>query len=112
MRVLPSPRSSVAFGILTALALLPTLLPPGSTFLINFGCRVIVFAIAAISLDLILGYGGMISFGHAAYFGIGGYAVAISSYYGVTNGWLHFAVAFFGAGTLALLIGVIALRTS
>jgi branched-chain amino acid transport system permease protein len=112
MLVLPSPRSAVALAILAALALLPTVLPPGSPFLINFGCRVMVFAIAAISLDLILGYGGMISFGHAAYFGIGGYAVAISSYYGITNGWLHFSVAFFGAATLSLLIGGVALRTT
>jgi branched-chain amino acid transport system permease protein len=110
--ILPSPRSAVALGILASLILLPVVLPSGGTFLVNFGSRVMVFAIAAISLDLILGYGGMISFGHAAYLGIGGYAVAILSYYGVTSGWLHFAVAFFGSGALALLIGGIALRTS
>src|SRR4029077_3768962 len=38
-------------------------------------CRVMIFAIAALSLNLILGYGGMVSFGHAAYLGIGAYSV-------------------------------------
>ena len=52
-----------------------------------------ILAIAAVSLNLILGYGGMVSFGHAAYLGIGAYAVGILGFYGITNGWLHWAVA-------------------
>jgi branched-chain amino acid transport system permease protein len=84
----------------------------GGVFLIDFGTRVMIFAIAAVSLDFILGYGGMVSFGHAAYIGIGGYAVAVLSYYGSDNGWAQFAVAALGSGLLAVVIGVIALRTS
>src|SRR5574338_130606 len=61
--------------------------------------RVLILAIAAVSLDLILGYGGMVSFGHAAYLGIGGYAVGILSFYGVSNGCLQLAVAI-GASAL------------
>ena len=48
-----------------------------------------ILAIAAISLNLILGYGGLVSFGHAAYLGIGAYAVGILGFYGVSNGWLQ-----------------------
>src|SRR5665213_3078185 len=71
-----------------------------------------VFGMAAMSLDLILGYGGMVSFGHAAYLGIGSYAVGILAYYGVINGFVQFLVAIAGAGAAALLIGVVSLRTS
>jgi branched-chain amino acid transport system permease protein len=111
--LVPSPRDTLALVCLLVLAGLPLLVSPrGGVFLINFGTRVMIFAIAAISLDFILGYGGMVSFGHAVYIGIGGYAVAVLSYYGIDNGWLQFAIAALGSGLLALAIGVIALRTS
>jgi branched-chain amino acid transport system permease protein len=58
-----------------------------------------IFAIAAISLNLILGYGGMVSFGHAAYLGIGAYAVGILAHYGIHNGWLQWSLAI-GASAL------------
>ena len=74
--------------------------------------RVLIFAIAAVSLDLILGYGGMVSFGHAAYLGIGGYAVGILAFYGVTNGWLQLAVAIGASALVALAIGAVSIRTS
>src|SRR6185369_9129493 len=61
-----------------------------------------------LSLDFILGYGGLVSFGHAAYLGIGGYAVGILSFHGIGNGFVHFAAAL-GA---AALIGFVSLRTS
>jgi ABC-type branched-subunit amino acid transport system ATPase component/ABC-type branched-subunit amino acid transport system permease subunit len=74
--------------------------------------RIMIFGIAAVSLDLILGFGGMVSFGHAAYLGLGSYAVGILSYYGITNGVLHFVAAFLLSGVAAALIGVVSLRTS
>ena len=52
-----------------------------------------IFAIAAVSLDLILGYGGMVSFGHAAYLGIGAYAVGIPAFYGIHNGLVQWTLA-------------------
>ena len=52
-----------------------------------------ILAIAAISLNLILGYGGLVSFGHAAYLGIGAYSVGILAFYGVGSGWLQWASA-------------------
>ena len=81
-------------------------------FYIDLIRRVMIFAIAAISLNLILGYGGMVSFGHAAYLGIGGYSVAILAYYGVHNGFLQLAVAIGASALVALLIGAISIRTS
>ena len=48
--------------------------------------RIVILALAAVSLNLIMGYGGMVSFGHAAYLGIGGYAVGILAKEGITSG--------------------------
>ena len=73
--------------------------------------RVMIFAIAAVSLNLILGYGGLVSFGHAAYLGVGGYAVGILAFYGVHNGWLQWAVAIGASALVALVIGAISVRT-
>src|SRR5256885_14603344 len=71
-----------------------------------------IFAIAAISLNLILGYGGMVSFGHAAYLGIGGYAVGILAFYGIFDGWLQFAVAVGASALVAAAIGAVSVRAS
>jgi branched-chain amino acid transport system permease protein len=70
---------------LTALGLL--LLPvyshlTGNIFILTLFTRIVIFALAAASLNLIMGYGGMMSFGHAAYLGIGGYAVGILAFEG------------------------------
>ena len=72
----------------------------------------LIFGLFALSLDLILGYGGMVSFGHAAYLGIGAYAVGIPAFYGVHNGYLQWALAMLASATVALVIGAISLRTS
>jgi branched-chain amino acid transport system permease protein len=84
----------------------------GKTYLISLVAKMLIFAIAAASLDLILGYGGMVSFGHAAYIGLGAYAVAVFSKYGVDNGYLQLACAVAGSALIALAIGAISLRTS
>jgi branched-chain amino acid transport system permease protein len=73
--------------------------------------RVMIFGIAAASLNLILGYGGLVSFGHAAYLGVGGYSVGILAFYGVNNGWLQWAVAIGASALVALAIGAISVRT-
>jgi branched-chain amino acid transport system permease protein len=102
--------------LVVGLALL-ALVPAGAAyfdqpFYVDLLRRVMIFAIAALSLNLILGYGGMVSFGHAAYLGIGGYSVAILAYYGVHNGFLQLAVAIGASALVALLIGAISIRTS
>jgi branched-subunit amino acid ABC-type transport system permease component len=73
---------------------------------------VAVLAVAAVSLNLILGYGGMVSFGHAAYLGIGAYAVGILGFYGFFNGWLQLLVAIAASAIVALAIGAVSIRTS
>jgi branched-chain amino acid transport system permease protein len=81
-------------------------------FYLDLFRRIMIFAIAAVSLDLILGYGGMVSFGHAAYLGIGAYAVAIPAFYGIHNGLVQWTLATGLAGLAALVIGAVSLRTS
>src|SRR5262249_60904467 len=62
-------------------------------FYLDLFRRIMIFAIAAVSLDLILGFGGMVSFGHAAYLGIGAYAVAIPAFYGIESGLVQWTLA-------------------
>jgi branched-chain amino acid transport system permease protein len=73
--------------------------------------RVVILAIAAVSLNLIMGYGGMVSFGHAAYLGIGGYVVGILAYEGVLSGFVQWPLAILISGLAALIIGALCLRT-
>jgi len=81
-------------------------------FYLDLVRRIMIFAIAAVSLDLILGFGGMVSFGHAAFLGVGAYAVAIPAYYGIHSGFVQWPLAFGLSGLVALLIGAVSLRTS
>lgn len=78
----------------------------------DLAVRIMIFSIAAISLDIILGYGGMVSFGHAIYLGIGSYTVGILSANGVTDGFVHFGGAILISSFFALIIGLISLRAS
>jgi branched-chain amino acid transport system permease protein len=73
--------------------------------------RVLIFAIAAASLNFLLGYGGMVSLGHAAFFGVGAYAAGVLSVEGVTSAWIAWPAAIAAATTAALLIGAVSLRT-
>ena len=81
-------------------------------FYMDLIARIMIFAIAAVSLDLILGHGGMVSFGHAAYMGIGAYAVGVLSYYGIDNGFLQIPLALGAAALIGLVFGALSLRTS
>ena len=80
-------------------------------FYISFATRILIYAIAAASLNLVLGYGGMVSFGHAAFFGAGAYIVGILAVEGVTSLWLAWPAAIAVAALAALVIGAISLRT-
>lgn len=73
--------------------------------------RIMAFALAALGLNLALGFGGMVSLGHAMYMGLGAYAVGILSTMGVDNGWLHIAAAVGLTVMLATPLGWVALRT-
>ena len=94
------------------LALAPFILEwANQPFYLDLLSRALILGIAAISLNLILGFGGMISLGHAAYIGIGAYCVGIPSYYDYYNGWLHLALALSVSAIFALITGAISLRT-
>jgi branched-chain amino acid transport system permease protein len=80
-------------------------------FYVSFASRVMIYALAATSLNLVLGYGGMISFGHAAFVGTGAYVASILVAEGVTSAWIGWPAAVLAAGLAACLIGAVSLRT-
>ena len=99
----------------------------GEPYLVTLFSRILIYALAAVSLDLILGYGGMVSLGHAAFFGIGAYVTAILTFHsfegtsivswpfqiaGCKNGLIVWPVAVVLAGFIAGIIGALSLRTS
>jgi len=94
----------MVFPIYTTLAGLP--------FWNDLAMRIMLLGIAAMGLNLILGYGGMISFGHAAFIGIGAYCVGISNFYGLDNGWVQLALTLGLCGLFGFIIGYLSLRTS
>jgi branched-chain amino acid transport system permease protein len=107
-----TPRTAVVAGLLAILALVPVYAGlTGSTYALTLFTRVLILAIAAASLDLIMGYGGMVSFGHAAYLGIGGYAVGILWKEGFGSGFVQFPVAIGVSALFALAVGALSLRT-
>ena len=83
----------------------------GLDFYLSLASRIVIYAIAATSLNLVLGYGGMVSFGHAAFVGLGAYVTAIMLSEGVTSGVLHLAATVAVTALAALVIGAISLRT-
>jgi branched-chain amino acid transport system permease protein len=83
----------------------------GNPFLLSLFTRIVILAMAAVSLNLIMGFGGMVSFGHAAYVGIGGYVVGILAYEGVTSGFVQWPLALLLSALFALGIGALSLRT-
>jgi branched-chain amino acid transport system permease protein len=101
-----------AVGIALLLALPPVMIAIGQPYYLDLVRRIMILAIAAVSLNLILGYGGLVSFGHAAYIGIGAYAVGILGFYGFFNGWLHLLVAIAASALVAAAIGAVSIRTS
>ena len=108
-----SPRTLAIAAVLLALAAVPPLAAAlGQPFYLDLFRRIMIFAIAALSLNLILGYGGLVSFGHAAYLGIGAYAVGILAHHGIHDGFLQFAVAIGASAAIALVIGAVSIRTS
>src|SRR5206468_6879067 len=83
----------------------------GNGFALTLFTRIVIFALAAVSLNLIMGYGGMMSFGHAAYLGIGGYAVGILATEGIGSGFIQWPLALVASALFALVIGALSLRT-
>ena len=107
-----TPRNAVIVVLMLLLAAVPVYAAvTANTFLVTLFTRVIILGMAATSLNLILGYGGMVSFGHAVYLGIGGYAVGILAQEGASSGFLQWPVAILVSALFALLVGALSLRT-
>jgi branched-chain amino acid transport system permease protein len=107
-----TPRNVLVAALLLLLALLPVYCSiTGNYFLMSLFTRIIILAMAAVSLNLIMGFGGMVSFGHAAYLGIGGYAVGILAKEGINSAFVQWPVALLASGLFALGVGALSLRT-
>ena len=102
--------TAVLLGCLLALALLPLF---AEKYYIQLFTKMMLMAIFAMSLDLLVGYTGLVSLGHAAFFGLAGYILAFAApQYEAANLWLSLPLAMAGSGLLALCIGALVLRTS
>ncbi|MCB5364436.1 branched-chain amino acid ABC transporter permease [Pusillimonas sp. CC-YST705] len=81
-------------------------------FYVTFFARVLIYALAACALNIVLGFAGLVSFGHAMFIGLGCYAVGILSHYGISNGWIQLFVCIAVCIVVAVLVGSVCLRTS
>ncbi|MBC7710856.1 MAG: branched-chain amino acid ABC transporter permease, partial [Rhizobacter sp.] len=89
-----SPRAVTASIVLLLLAVLPLLATAfDASYYVSLTTRILIYALAAIGLNLILGFGGMVSLGHAMYVMLGAYAVAIPASHGITSGFTQLAIA-------------------
>jgi branched-chain amino acid transport system permease protein len=104
-------------GLLAAMIFLVLALVPAAvifgpeSYLLALFTRVMVFAIAAMALDFICGYGGLVSFGHAAFVGIGAYAVGILGAHGIADVLVTLPAALLASAIFAYLTGTVCLRT-
>ena len=101
--------ATVAVLALVLVAMMPVI---GQPYLTRFATSVLIFGLVAMSLDLLVGYGGMVSFGHAAFFGLGAYATAVLSFHGIHSAFVVLPVVIAAASAAAFVIGGISLRTS
>ena len=101
----------IIFLIAVSVAFPLVLQATNNLFYVSFASRVLIYALAATSLNLVLGYGGMISFGHAAFVGTGAYVASILVAEGVTSAWIGWPAAVAASALAACLIGAVSLRT-
>jgi branched-chain amino acid transport system permease protein len=113
-RAVDVPASTLALAALAGgLAIAPLLARLGpESYILSLLTRATILAIAVVSLDLLVGYGALVSLGHAAFLGIGAYAVAILSSHGVTDVLAHLAVAVVAAALFAAATGSVSLKAS
>src|SRR5581483_2349447 len=108
----PRPRMKTVAAVIVLLVAYPLAMSAvDNLFYVSFASRVLIYAIAATSLNLALGYGGMISFGHAAFVGTGAYVASILFAEGVTSAWLEWPAAIAVSALAAAAIGAVSLRT-
>ncbi len=105
-------RNLLIAAVIALLVLLPVYTAlSGNAFFLTLFTRILILALAATSLNLIMGYGGMVSFGHAVYLGIGGYGIGILAFEGISSGFLQWPLAILVSALFALVIGALSLRT-
>lgn len=113
-------KGMTTWGMMALLFIVPLIFfYTGNPFYLDLATRLIILAIAAVGLNFVLGYGGLISFGHAAFIGLGAYAVGIPVYHEIyggwdavatTNGFAHFGLAILIGAIFALITGAISLK--
>jgi len=100
-------------AIVAVFALIAALVPlAGEPYYTKLAARMAIFALAAVSLDLIVGYAGLVSFGHAAFFGLGCYAAGVLPLFGIQSALVILPVAVLAAALVGLLTGAVSLRAS
>ncbi|HEX7951800.1 MAG TPA: branched-chain amino acid ABC transporter permease [Burkholderiales bacterium] len=103
---------SLAFAAFIVVVMLVVLPLVAEKFTVQFATRVLIMAIFAMSLNLLVGHAGLVSLGHAAFFGIAGYCLALTApQYEAAGFWTSLPLAVLVAGALALVIGALVLRT-
>ena len=110
MSAVASPRRVLSWAVpaVIALVILPFVVPPYQTVLLSYG---LVFAIAALGFNLLLGYTGLLSFGHSAYFGVGAYAVAfVVKYLKIDSMEVLLLAGILGSALVAALFGLLCVR--
>lgn len=113
MKNLSRPALLIPILLMLGLAALPLVaVRLDDNFWVAFFARVLVYGIAASALNIALGFGGLVSLGHALFLGIGMYSVSLPAYYGITSGWLHLAMCAVACALVGGLTGLISLRTS
>ena len=104
-------RAAMVLALVMAVAVPWVLHALQADYYLSLASRIVVYAIAATSLNLVLGYGGMVSLGHAAFFGLGAYATGILLSEGTTSAPVHLLVTVAVTAAAAAAIGAISLRT-
>jgi branched-chain amino acid transport system permease protein len=103
-------RVGLFFG---GLVLLAAMIPAfGEIYYTRLATQIAIFGMVALSVDLLVGYAGLLTFGQAAFFGMGAYVTGVLTVNGVTSAFVVWPLAVAAAGLCALLIGALALRTS
>jgi branched-chain amino acid transport system permease protein len=99
--------------LFTAFAALPLLAQAlNEPFYITLLGRMVIMAVAVASLNLLIGFGAMVSFGHALFIGLGAYAVGGLSFYEINNGWVQVALTIALCSVVGVITGTIVLRTT
>jgi branched-chain amino acid transport system permease protein len=110
---LRSPRAIAVMLFLLCLGLVPVVAAAlEQSFYVTLAARILILGLAACGLNLVLGYGGLVSFGHSLYVGLGAYVVGILSFHGIGSGWVHLGATIALCGLVAFLTGLVCLRTS